>query len=205
VPIALLAPPSCWGCRAPAPGREPLCAACRRKLHWLGGEPVLIEGLEVWAPLAYEGPARELVRALKYRAADRLAAGMAAQMAANAAQDFLEGVLVPVPLHRSRLRRRGFNQAQVLARELARRAALPVEDCLELPSRRAPQAGRPRAERLGERLGIRLRDRARAPRRAVLVDDVVTTGATIAACARALRAAGTSEVRVLAYARTLAR
>jgi ComF family protein len=205
VSIALLAPPLCWGCRGPAQRGEPLCASCRQTLHWLGGEPVRIAGLDVWAPLAYEGAARELVRALKYRAAERLAGCMAAQMAATARQDFVDGSLVPVPLHPSRLRRRGFNQAELLARELARRTALPVEDCLELPRPRAPQAGRPRAERVGGQADVRPRPGAHAPPRALLVDDVVTTGATVAACARMLRGAGACEVRVLAYARTLAR
>jgi predicted amidophosphoribosyltransferase len=166
---------------------------------------VRIAGIDVWAPVAYEGPARELVRALKYRGAERLAGDMAAQMAATAPGPFLAGSLVPVPLHPSRLRRRGFNQAELLARELGRRTGLPVDDCLELPRPRAPHAGSPRAERVGAQPSIRLRSGGQAPPRPVLVDDVVTTGATIAACARALRASGTTQVRVIAYARTLAR
>jgi ComF family protein len=178
---------------------------CRRALRWLGGDPVRIAGMDVWAPLAYEGPARELVRALKYRAAERLAGAMAAQIAATAPQAFAEGCLVPVPLHPARHRRRGFNQAELLARELSRRTAMEVADCLERPRPRAPQAGRPRAERVGGLSGIGLRPDAGVPRSVLLVDDVVTTGATVAACARALRPAGACEVRVLAYARTLAR
>jgi ComF family protein len=205
VSIALLAPPLCWGCRGSARRRDPLCASCRRGLHWLGSEPVRIAGHDVWAPLAYEGPARELVRALKYRGAERLANAMAAQIAATAPSGWLRGALVPVPLHAARLRRRGFNQAELLARELARRTGLAVDDCLERRRPRAPQAGRPRAERVGVRADIRPAPGAEAPRRALLVDDVVTTGATIAACARTLRAVGACEVRVLAYARTLAR
>jgi predicted amidophosphoribosyltransferase len=205
VPITLLAPPLCWGCGGPAARRDPLCAPCRSRLRWLGCEPVRIAGFEVWAPLAYEGPARELVRALKYRGAERLAGVMAAQMAAGAPRELVSGSLVPIPLHPARLRRRAFNQAERIARELSSRTGLAVDDCLELPRPRAPQAGRPRAERVGVRPGIRVRPGAPAPPRVLLVDDVVTTGGTIAACARALRAAGASEVRVLAYARTLAR
>jgi ComF family protein len=205
MPIALLAPPLCWCCHAPAPRGEPLCATCRRSLRWLGGGPVRVAGMEVWAPLAYEGAARELVRALKYRGAERLAGAMAAPIAATAPRAFAVGCLVPVPLHPARLRRRGFNQAELLARELSRRTTLEVADCLERARPRAPQAGRPRAERVGGLPGIRLRPQAGVPGSVVLVDDVVTTGATVAACARALRSAGACEVRVLAYARTLAR
>ena len=203
MPIALLAPPLCWGCRSLAERGRPLCAPCVRTLRWLGSGPVRIAGLEAWAPLAYEGPARELVRALKYRAAERLAAGMAAQIAATAPEGFLAWSLVPVPLHPARLRRRGFNQAELLARELGRRTGLAVATCLERRRRRAPQTGRRRAERVGDYHGIRLA--GPVPERATLVDDVLTTGATVAACARELRRGGVPEIRAVAYARTLAR
>ena len=205
--IRLLAPPLCWGCRGPVSADEPLCGACRRGLRWLPPQLVRIAGVEVFAPVAYDGPARELVRALKYRGARALVHTMAAQIAANAPRDLLrEGSLVPVPLHRSRERRRGFNQAALLAVALARRAGLPVVDCLERRRRVTAQVGRGRAQRLRDsRAGVCLPPGAKAPARALLVDDVVTTGATLAACARALEAAGCGEVRALAYARTLAR
>jgi competence protein ComFC len=200
---SLLSPPLCWACRAPVSKGQPLCAACRRTLRWLEPSSIRIAGMEVWAPLAYEGPARELVRALKYRAAERLAAGMAAQIAATAPEGFLAGSFVPVPLHPSRLRRRGFNQAELLARELARRTGLAVAPCLARRRRRAPQTGRRRVERVGDHHGIQLA--GPVPQRVTLVDDVLTTGATVAACARALRIAGCPEIRAVAYARTLAR
>lgn len=161
-----------------------------------------MRGLVVWAAVAYEGPARELVRALKYRGARAVAATMAAQMAALGPK--LEGVLIPVPLHRARLRRRGFNQARALAEQLAWRTGLPLADCLEHSGLGASQVGRRRSERLLAP-DVRVRSGSSCPARAVLVDDVVTTGATLAACAAALRAAGTAEVAAIAYARTLAR
>jgi predicted amidophosphoribosyltransferase len=203
----LLAPPLCWGCRAPAPVGQPLCPGCRATLRWLAPRPVSLAGVEAWAPVAYEGAARELVRALKYRGAERLAGALAAQMAANAPEGLLEGVLVPVPLHPARLRRRGYNQARLLAAALAERSGLELGDCLDRRGGEPPLAGRPRPERIAlAGGGIAMRpDAGPPPDRVLLVDDVVTTGSTIAACAGALRSAGARTVRAIAYARALAR
>lgn len=199
---AVLAPPLCWSCRSATGGAEHLCGPCRAGLLWLGPAQPGLEGMAVWAAVAYEGAAQELVRALKYRGARGVAATMAAQMAANAPR--LEGTLVPVPLHRTRRRRRGFNQAGALVDQLAARTGLPALDCLEHTGRGAPQVGRRRSERLVAP-AVRVREGLRGPARALLVDDVVTTGSTLAACARALRAAGSAEVAAIAYARTLGR
>jgi predicted amidophosphoribosyltransferase len=198
---SLFAPPLCWGCRAAAPDGDPLCRACRGTLRWLPREPVRLPGLEAWAPLAYEGAARELVRALKFRGAQALADAMAAPIAANADAGILCGSLVPVPLHPARRRKRGFNQAERLAAALAKRTGLAVADCLS--RERAPQqVGRPRGLR-AHAAGIA--PGGPAPPVAVLVDDVLTTGGTLAACAAALRDAGCSQIAALAFARTLAR
>jgi ComF family protein len=180
---------------------------CRAGLRWLRPGTLRVAGVEAFAPLAYEGSARELVRALKYRGARALVSTMAAQIAANAPPELLgkAAALVPVPLHRARLRRRGFNQAELLAADLGARTGLSVDACLERRGRAAEQVGRGRAARMAGPGDVRLRPRARAPRSVLLVDDVVTTGATVAACAAALRAGGSRNVRALAYARTLAR
>jgi predicted amidophosphoribosyltransferase len=88
----------------------------------LSGEPVWLCGARVWAPVAYAGAARDLVHALKFRRALGVADTMAAQIVANAPAEWLEeGILVPVPLHPARERKRGFNQAAVIASALARR------------------------------------------------------------------------------------
>jgi predicted amidophosphoribosyltransferase len=151
----------------------------------------------------------------------RLAAPMAAQIAANAPERVFGApppvlgakpapgrapdapVLVPVPLHPARLRKRGFNQAERLAAALATRAGLAVRNCLERSGAQGTQVGRGRVERLTGIAGsVRVRDGSVAPARVLLIDDVVTTGATLAACAAALRVAGTAAITAVAYART---
>ena len=203
--LAVVAPPFCWSCGGDARVGDALCGSCRRELRWLGAEPVSLAGVELWAPLAYEGPARPLVRALKYRGAVGLAGPMAAQMTANAPDGLLRppAELVPVPLHPTRRRHRGFNQAERLADALARRTGLRVADCLRRRGSRTRQVGRDRAERLTSIAGtVGAAPGATVPGAAILVDDVVTTGATLAACASALRDAGAAHVAAIAYART---
>lgn len=205
--LSLLAPPACAGCGGHAGAAEPLCAECRRELRWLD-RAMDAGGLTVFAPLAYEGPARAMVHALKFRGATLAADTMAAQIAATAPRGVLGGgALVPVPLHPRRMRRRGFNQAELLASAVGRRAGMSVSDCLRRHGSPRTQVGRDRAARLAGVDGTIAVGSVPAslPRRAVLVDDVVTTGATLAACATALRRAGVGEVVAVAYARTLGR
>lgn len=214
--LSLVAPPLCFACGAHAGENRALCAACRRALRWLApaaegdGELFVVGaadgGLPVWAPLAYEGPAAALVRALKFRGARGVAEVMAGPIAAGAPPWVLgEGSgaarLVPVPLHRARRRRRGFNQAALLASALAIRTGLDVDDCLERRGTAGTQMGRDRSGRAAA-VAQAVLVRGRPPPLAVLVDDVVTTGATLGACAAALRASGALEVRAVAYART---
>jgi ComF family protein len=201
----LLAPPLCWGCTAPARRGDALCRACRGALHRLSAEPVWLCGVRVWAPVAYSGPARDLVGALKFRAAMRVADAIAAQIAANAPPGLLAGVtLVPVPLHPRRLRSRGYNQAAAVAEALGRRAGLELADCLVRTGPAATQVGRHREQRRAGPAGA-IEVRGAVPARVLLVDDVVTTGATLAACRDTLRAAGASEIAAVVFARTLGR
>jgi len=204
--LGLLAPRSCWACRAPSRRREPLCLACRAELRWRDGEAVRLAGVEVWAPVAYDGPARALVAGLKFRGAIGLAAPMAAQIAAGAPPRLLRppALLVPVPLDPARARARGYNQAERLAAALARRTGMRVTDCLRRSGTAAGrQVGRGRAERLAALTdAVEHRPGAIVPERVLLVDDVVTTGGTVAACADALYAAGSIEVSAVAYALT---
>jgi len=207
--LAPVAPPACFACGASAGRALPLCAPCREGLGWLSAEIVMLgpgDGarVEAWAPLAYRGGAQALVRALKFRGALALAGGMAAQMVASAPPGLIAGsAVVPVPLHPTRRRRRGFNQAEALGRAVGERAGLEVSDCLRRRGPRGTQMGRDRDERLAALSGsMALRAGAQAPRRAVLVDDVLTTGATLLACAATLRVAGAERVCAITYART---
>lgn len=219
--LAVVAPPACLACRDVLPRADAsVCAACLRALPWLrgprcplcalpahGGRPCPAAGAAfalAWSPLAYERTARALVTALKFHGALPVAGVMAAHLAATAPPGMLRAtaVLVPVPSHPARRRRRGFDQAHVLAAALARRTGLPVAACLHRHGSSARQVGAGRTERRAEGR-LRLDVRGVAPAHAILVDDVHTTGATLDACARALRVAGTAHVTAMAYARTL--
>src|SRR3954471_17539308 len=186
--VSVVAPPLCVACGASAGRAEPLCGRCRAGLRWLSPDPAPYG----WAPLAYEGGARALVRALKFRGAVGLAGTMAAQIAATAPDELLDGfTLVPVPIHPARLRRRGYNQAEWLALELGERRGCPVSVCLERVGPAVTQIGRTRLERMEAiESSVRMRDGYEVPERVVVVDDVITTGATIDACAGVLFAAG---------------
>jgi ComF family protein len=217
--IALVVPPACVVCRAALPRVElRLCAECTRALPWLAARVCRRCGLpshrrgcpaasaafaRAWAPLAYDGVARELVAALKFRAALPVAALMAAHIAANLPGDLrAPAVLVPVPPQRARTRRRGFDPAAQLTSHLAARLALPQDACLRRRDHGRRQVGATRRERRrAGRLAIELR--APPPPRVLLVDDVHTTGATLDACARALTAGGSRWVVAATYARTL--
>lgn len=145
-----------------------------------------------------EGPARQLVHGLKYRGVTDLAALMAERMKQlNAVGEF--DVAVVVPLHRSRRRRRGFNQAE----EILRRLPWPGPDGQLVRLRKTEtQVGLHSSERRSNVSGaFAWRGESLAGRRVALVDDVITTGATVNECARVLREHGARSVIALAFAR----
>ncbi len=195
-----LVPTLCVACGRPA--ERLLCRSCERRLGEAaplrGAGPAGIDAAFSAAP--HEGVARDLVVALKFRALLPAAALMAEQIAQQAPGHILSGDVVPVPTARGRSIRRGFDPAVEIGAALAARADLPLRPCL---SRRGAgrQVGRRRAERLGR--PPRIEATGEAPRSAVLVDDVLTTGSTLSAAARALRQAGALRVVAVTFARRL--
>lgn len=198
--ILPLTPPLCDRCGDPlltwrtVDARLQECARCRR------ARPAVDRSRAIGA---YDGALRAIVHALKYEGRRSLARPLGALMRQRGA-DILAGAAcaIPVPLHASRRRHRGFNQAA----DLARHVGLPVYAALRRCRATATQTALPAAQRhRNVRDAFVLAGAGRTLRGAivVIVDDVSTTGATLDACARVLKTAGVAEVRALTAARVV--
>lgn len=204
--IELLLPSRCVGCGA---GGTYLCDAClgrARRAGPLAFDPAACAFDEVTAPLAYDGAARTAVHRLKYSGLRAIAPSMARPMAeALSSSSVRADVVVPVPLHPSRLRQRGFNQALLLARPIGEAVGLPVrDDILRRLVAGTPQvdAGSIDERRANVDGAFGLAPGASvAGLRIVLVDDVLTTGSTLDAAAGALKRGGARSVHALAFVR----
>ena len=185
-----LEPPWCRRCGNPAVGDADTCPDC---------PPAPVTAAR--AAFRYAGPARRAVHRLKFSGWRDVASALADAMVATA--DPVEADAVTwVPLARRRRAERGYDQARALATAVARRSGVPARRLLRRPVASGSQARRGGADRREAVQGAFVPARA-APARVLLVDDVLTTGATAAACAEALAAAGAREVVVLAAARSL--
>ena len=226
--VDLVLPPRCPSCRAIVDGDGRFCSDCWGQLvfitaphcaccgtpfdHDRGAAALCGECLAATprfttarAAVLYGGPARKIVLALKHGDRAHLARMMAAAMARVAILP-PGALLLPVPLHRWRLWRRGFNQAALMAQALAALTGHDTDLMVLQRVRHTPSShGMGRAARAANVRGaFRVSDRERIKGRdVVLVDDVLTTGATAEACARHLRRSGAQSVHVLTYARVV--
>jgi ComF family protein len=227
--LDLIVPPCCLVCRTPLSAHHALCAQCWRQVNFIRpplcdvlGIPLpydagerMVSSAAVARPPPYDraravahfsGAVRTLVHQLKY--ADRHdARALLGRWLVEAGRDLLPGadLIVPVPLARLRLLLRGFNQSALLARELARLTGIEMDPLLLRRKRSTrTQVGLSWDQRRRNVAGAFAVPKRRATavrgRNVLLVDDVITSGATVEACARALKRAGAARVDVLALA-----
>lgn len=177
-------PGACPRCLSPMKKGKP-CAFCRS---------ALMQPLDrVYAPYRYAGEVRALIHAFKFDACDEALPILGGEMAASLTdRDF--DCLVPVPLHKRRLRQRGVNQALLLCREIERLAGISTEEHLVRTHYRRPQSLLPARQRMANVKDAFSALPGAAGKRVLLVDDVRTTGSTACACASALIEAGAKSV-----------
>jgi ComF family protein len=230
--LGVVYPPTCIACAAATGEPHTLCARCWSEMRFIErpfcerlGTPFEVDlGIALLSPAAiadppvfrraravarYDETARRLVHRLKYGDRVELARALGGMMARAGAELMLDAdVIVPVPLHRSRLWWRRFNQAMALAGALSRTSGVPCDPFLLARVKRTrSQVGLTRTQR-GDNLQGAFRVPADAKphlagKRVLLVYDVVTTGATANACSRALLRAGAESVDVLSFARVV--
>jgi len=190
-------PPLCPRCGKPQPSGV-LCPSC---VGW----QVRIDGIR--SPFRFDGVVRQAIHELKYRNLRALAAPLAGLLSDYLGTNPVPGeVLVPVPLHRKRLRERGYNQSSLLAHELGRLTGLPVvDDCLVRQRHAPPQARTPTVDERRSNVAeaFACRDHRLRDRQILLIDDVSTSGATLDACAAALKEVGATSVWGLVLAREI--
>jgi competence protein ComFC len=175
-----------------------LCTSC---IKWRAG----IDGIR--SPFRFDGVMREAIHQLKYRNLRTLAEPLVKLLYNYVESHPVPGdVLVPVPLHPKRLKERGYNQSVLLANELGKLTQLPVEqDCLVRRQPTSPQAKTATVEerRTNVSEAFICRDDGLRNRQVILIDDVATSGATLNACAQALKAGGAASVWGLVMAREI--
>ena len=187
-----ITPPLCGRCGLPTAFEVYGCDGCRTiELAFDGAR----------APLRYEGVGKKAVHALKYGGYRPVVGRLMAPLMTGCLEGERFDAVVPVPLHRARLAKRGFNQAELMGRAVADRLGAPL-----LGKLRAVRGTRDQVEltAASRRENVAGAFEARGPvaGSVLLVDDVMTTGATLNECARVLKATGAREVRALTLCRT---
>lgn len=225
VALSFLFPDSCVACSAPlGASQRHLCASCERGLaarpgavelpgaarlpEFAGEASFRAPNTRAFYALEFEGATRALVHALKYDGRTSLAPRLAALALPSALRACgpAPDAVTPIPLHPLRLRERGFNQSELLAVALGEAMDVPVLETLSRVRHAAPQARLSRDRRLAMPASdFRASPGGAALTRVLLVDDVVTTGATLAAASLALLRAGAGEVVCFALAGTPSR
>lgn len=231
--LDILFPPLCHVCRTfiPAAGPLHLCAGCRKAITPISSPHCDLCGMPFGthggsdhrcgpcslapprfdaarAAALFDGPVREMIHRFKYDRRIQLARPLgliaAEPLASWAAAS--SDLIIPVPLHTRRLRQRGFNQAVLLGQVLARQWELPLDrTSLRRIRWTEPQVNLAAAERAANVRGAFAVTPSRVDgRKIILVDDVFTTGSTVAECARVLKGAGAAEVRAVTVARAVA-
>lgn len=188
----------CTACKTPFLNRFPLdesglCALCAR--GHAGFDEVFTYG-------SYEGALRKLIHVFKYEGVQPLKRPLGDFLARAIPCEREFDLIVPMPLHWWKRWQRRFNQSELLAREIGRRWNVPVRNAVRRKRATAPQAGLTNAKRRANVRGAFAAKSKLKGLRVLLVDDVMTTGATASACARVLKRAGAAHVAVAALART---
>lgn len=230
--LDLLLPPRCYGCGEEVQRQGTLCASCWSGLHFISSPRCRLCGYpfdyalpdsslcgaclahppgydKAVSALVYDDASRKLILSFKHGDRTETAPSLA-QLMAQAGQDCLSraDLIIPVPLHRGRLFSRRYNQSALLARSLSSISGVPwAPDLLERGKRTPTQGGLNRMQRAQNvHNAFRIRQEkaaALAGRHILLVDDVLTTGATVEACAVCLRKAGVASVLILTLARVV--
>ena len=198
--LDLIFPPSCAVCRTRS--EEALCSGCFSQVKFLKPH------LGVYVAAAYDGVVKDALHRFKFQRKKRLAGPLGVllveYLTRNSELKLKEiDAIIPVPLHRQRERGRGFNQVELLARQVSRYFELPVVPALERIKNTKPQFELPKAARLINIKGaFRVtRQEAVYNKRVILLDDIYTTGATITECCLTLKSAGVRRIEILTLAR----